>query len=167
MLKWRFFENKAFWHTFAVLCISVFNISAGCIAYFGCQRCQRCHLFFYWMWWLKVVDKDLCLWLKYEEEKRREKPLKEKRYLYYIYNNLYVHVRNSVGTIGTFGTLGTISKKINEFILFFASIVFITPPVHISPVSRGRATFYYLCREITKYNNEQLAMPANFDKSEK
>ena len=29
MLKWCFFENKAFWHTFAVLCISVFNISAG------------------------------------------------------------------------------------------------------------------------------------------
>ena len=26
--------------------------------------------------------------------KRREKPLKEKRYLYYIY--IYVHVRNSV-----------------------------------------------------------------------
>ncbi len=25
-----FFENKAFLHTFAVLCISVFNISAGC-----------------------------------------------------------------------------------------------------------------------------------------
>ena len=29
-------------------------------------------------------------------KKRREKPLKEKRYLYYIYNNIYVHVRNSV-----------------------------------------------------------------------
>ena len=72
------------------------------------------------MCWLKVVDKDLCLWLKYEEEKRREKPLKEKRYLYYIYNNLYVHVRNSVGTFGTFGT---ISKKINEFILFFALVL--------------------------------------------
>ena len=28
--------------------------------------------------------------------KRREKPLKEKRYLYYKYNNLYVHVRNNV-----------------------------------------------------------------------
>ncbi len=51
------------------------------------------------MWWLKVVDKDLCLWLKYKVEKRREKPLKEKRYLYYIYNNLYVHVRNSVDDI--------------------------------------------------------------------
>ena len=50
----------------------------------------------------------------------------------------------------TFGTLGTISKKTNEFILCFASIVFIPPPFHISPVSRGRATFYYLCREITK-----------------
>jgi len=31
--------------------------------------------------------------------KRREKPLKEKRYLYYIYNNLYVHVRDSVDDI--------------------------------------------------------------------
>ena len=72
------------------------------------------------MWWLMVVDKDLCLWLKYKVEKRREKPLKEKRYLYYIYNNLYVHVRNSVGTFGTFGTIGTISKKINKFILLFA-----------------------------------------------
>ena len=30
------------------------------------------------------------------DEKRREKPLREKRYLYYIYNNLYVHVRDSV-----------------------------------------------------------------------
>ena len=78
-----------------------------------------------------------------------------------------MHVRNSVGTFGTFGTLGTISKKINEFILCFASIVFIPPPFHISPVSRGRATFYYLCGEITKYNNEQLVMPADFDKSEK
>ena len=49
MLKWRFFENKAFWHTFAVLCISVFNISAG----FHCrhyrhyrqnrQNRQRCY----------------------------------------------------------------------------------------------------------------------------
>ena len=55
-----------------------------------------------------------------------------------------MHVRNSVGTFGTFGTLGTISKKINKFILCFASIVFIPPPFHISPVSRGRATFYYL-----------------------
>jgi len=27
-VKITFFENKAFWHTFAVLCISVFNISA-------------------------------------------------------------------------------------------------------------------------------------------
>ena len=33
------------------------------------------------------------------DEKRREKPLKEKRYLYYIYNNLYVHVRDSVDDI--------------------------------------------------------------------
>ena len=72
------------------------------------------------MWWLKVVDKDLCLWLKYEEEKEERNHLKEKRYLYYIYNNLYVHVRNSVGTIGTFGTIGTISKKLNKFILLFA-----------------------------------------------
>ena len=72
------------------------------------------------MLWLKVVNKDLCLWLKYKVEKRREKPLKEKRYLYYIYNNLYVHVRNSFGTFGTFGTIGTISKKINKFILLFA-----------------------------------------------
>ena len=31
-----------------------------------------------------------------KDEKRREKPLKEKRYLHYIYNNLYVHVRDSV-----------------------------------------------------------------------
>ena len=36
-------------------------------------------------------------------KKRREKPLKEKRYLYYIYNNLYAHVRNSVGDFGDFG----------------------------------------------------------------
>ena len=34
-----------------------------------------------------------------------------------------MHVRNSVGTFGTFGTLGTISKKINEFILFFALVL--------------------------------------------
>ena len=59
--------------------------------------------------------------------------------------------------------LAPFRKKINDFILFFASIVFIPPPFHISPVSRGRATFLYLCREITKYNNEQLAMPADFD----
>ena len=41
-----------------------------------------------------------------DEKKRREKPLKEKRYLYYIYNNLYVHVRNSVGNFGNFGNFG-------------------------------------------------------------
>ena len=40
------------------------------------------------------------------DEKRREKPFKEKRYLYYIYNNLYVHVRNSVGNFGNFGNFG-------------------------------------------------------------
>ena len=40
--------------------------------------------------------------------------------------------------------LAPFRKKINEFILCFASIVFIPPPFHISPVSRGRATFYYL-----------------------
>ena len=34
-----------------------------------------------------------------------------------------MHVRNSVGTFGTLGTFGTISKKINEFILCFASIL--------------------------------------------
>ena len=39
-------------------------------------------------------------------KKRREKPLKEKRYLYYIYNNLYVHVRNSVGDFGDNGDNG-------------------------------------------------------------
>ena len=51
-------------------------------------------------------------------------------------------------TFDTFDTFDTkfqnIALKINEFILFFASIVFIPPPFHISPVSRGRATFYYL-----------------------
>ena len=36
------------------------------------------------------------------DEKRREKPLKEKRYLYYIYNNLYVHVRDSVDDFDDF-----------------------------------------------------------------
>ena len=45
-----FFENKAFWHSFAILCISVFNISAG----FHCrhyrhyrqnrQNRQRCYV---------------------------------------------------------------------------------------------------------------------------
>ena len=35
-------------------------------------------------------------------KKRREKPLKEKRYLYYIYNNLYVHVRDSVDDFDDF-----------------------------------------------------------------
>ena len=40
------------------------------------------------------------------DEKRREKPLKEKRYLYYIYNNLYVHVRNSVDDIDDNGDNG-------------------------------------------------------------
>ena len=58
------------------------------------------------------------------DEKRREKPLKEKRYLYYIYNNLYVHVRNSVGNIGN---IGNISKKINEFILCFALVLYLYP----------------------------------------
>jgi hypothetical protein len=73
---------------------------------------------------MKQISKtDIRLWMDMMMKKRREKPLKEKRYLYYIYNNLYVHVRNSVGTFGTFGTLGTISKKINEFILFFALVL--------------------------------------------
>ena len=42
--------------------------------------------------------------------KRREKPLKEKRYLYYIY--IYVHVRNSVDDIDDFDDFG--NKTVNQ-----------------------------------------------------
>ena len=59
MLKWRFFENKAFWHTFAVLRISVFNISAGSSPYFlgakGAKGAKGATCVFYWMWWLTKI----------------------------------------------------------------------------------------------------------------
>ena len=54
-------------------------------------------------------------------------------------------MRACAGCDDTFDTFDTkfqnIALKTNKFILCFASIVFIPPPFHISPVSRGRATF--------------------------
>ena len=44
--------------------------------------------------------------------KKKRETIKEKRYLYYIYNNLYVHVRNSVDDFDDFDDFG--NKTVNQ-----------------------------------------------------
>ena len=94
MLKWRFFENKAFWHTFAVLCISVFNISAGCSPYFWVPKVPKVPkvpLVFFtecggWQRFMFMTE----IWRR----KKKRETIKGKEI--FILYNIYVHVRNSV-----------------------------------------------------------------------